>query len=53
MEVWDGAPLDLIVGVRGTEDPIFWQVAFSEDVRAVGPSVDFTAFVSLGLRFKP
>lgn len=52
LETWDGVPLDLIIGARGSEGKFFWQAAFSEDVTAVGPSVDFTAWISVGLRFK-
>lgn len=51
LQAWDGVPLDLIIGARGNEGKFFWQAAFSEDVRAVGPSVDFTASVSTGIRF--
>ena len=58
LQTWDGVPLDLIVGVRGDQpwgkplNPFFWQVAFSEDVLADGPSVDFTAWISVGFRFQ-
>lgn len=58
IETWDDVPLDLIVGVRGDQpwgkplNPFYWQVAFSEDVLAVGPSVDFTAWISVGFRFQ-
>jgi len=54
---WNGVPLDLIVGFRGEEKNVFgntdliWQVGFSEDVTSRGPSVDFTAFLSIGFRF--
>lgn len=51
LETWDGVPLDLVIGARGSEGKFFWQAAFSEDVRAVGPSVDFTAWISVGMRF--
>lgn len=51
LEEWDGAPLDFIVGVAGDVKKFFWQVAFSEDIRAVGPSVDFTFFTTVGIRF--
>lgn len=50
LETWDGVPLDLIIGARGSEGKFFWQAAFSEDVTAVGPSVDFTAWISVGMR---
>lgn len=57
IDAWNGVPLDLIVGFRGEEPgligggDLLWQVAFSEDVTGHGPSVDFTVFLSLGLRF--
>ena len=57
IDAWNGVPLDLIVGFRGEEHGVFgggdflWQVGFSEDVTSRGPSVDFTVFVSLGVRF--
>ena len=57
MESWDGVPLDLVIGFRGCEKEMFgrhdliWQVGFSEDVLSEGPSVDFTAFISMGIRF--
>lgn len=51
LQTWDGVPLDLVIGARGSEGKFFWQAAFSEDVRAVGPSVDFTAWISTGIRF--
>jgi len=57
MGQWDGIPLDLIVGFRGQENgllfgkDLIWQVGFSEDVTCGGPSIDFTAFLSIGVRF--
>ncbi len=51
LETWDGVPLDFIVGARGSVGKFFWQAAFSEDIRAVGPSVDFTTWISVGYRF--
>lgn len=57
MDVWDGVPLDLIIGFRGEEDglifgnDLIWQAGFSEDATSDGPSVDFTAFLSIGMRF--
>lgn len=51
LDSFDGVPLDLIVGARGAEKNFFWQAAFSEDVTAKGPSVDFTAWISVGYRF--
>ena len=54
---WDGVPLELIIGFKGEENDILWgndliwQVGFSEDATCGGPSVDFTIFLSLGLRF--
>ena len=57
MVTWDGVPMDLTIGIKGDvpwgkfADPFFWQVGFSEDVLAVGPSVDFTVYLSVGVRF--
>lgn len=57
METWDGVPMNLIVGFRGEEPgllggrDLFWQAGFAEDILSSGPSVDFTAFLSLGIRF--
>lgn len=57
MGEWDGVPLDLVIGFKGKEDKLFfgndfiWQVAFSEDVLSTGPSVDFSVFLSVGVRF--
>lgn len=57
LSVWDGVPLDLILGARGEvplkkyADTFFWQAGFSEDVTGDGPSVDFTVFLSAGLRW--
>jgi hypothetical protein len=57
IESWDGVPLDLVIGFRGCEKgligghDLIWQAGFSEDVLSKGPSVDFTAFASIGIRF--
>lgn len=58
LDEWDGVPLDLIIGFKGEEHNIFghgndlvWQVGFSEDVTSRGPSVDFTVYMSIGVRF--
>lgn len=57
IDPYDGVPLDLVVGFRGEEQHLLWgqdfiwQTGFSEDVTSLGPSVDFTAFASLGMRF--
>ncbi|MFH1830659.1 MAG: DUF3187 family protein [Pseudomonadota bacterium] len=58
IDAWDGVPLDLIVGFKGEERKLFgqwgdliWQVGFAEDVSCQGPSIDFTAYMSLGVRF--
>lgn len=54
---WDGVPLDIIIGFRGEEsgllwgNDLIWQAGFSEDATSGGPSVDFTAFLSIGVRF--
>ena len=57
VEIWDGVPLDLVLGFRGEERKLFgshdliWQFGFSEDITARGPAVDFSFFFSLGVRF--
>lgn len=57
LEEWDGVPLDWVMGVRGDvpvgrfASPFFWQAALSEDLRAVGPSVDVSFWFSVGVRF--
>ncbi|MBI4126824.1 MAG: DUF3187 family protein [Deltaproteobacteria bacterium] len=54
--IWNGVPLDLVIGFKGEERDFFdqhdliWQVAFAEDVTSRGPSVDFTAYLSIGVR---
>ena len=59
LEEWDGVPMDFIVGAKGDvpwgrfANPFFWEFGFSEDVLAEGPSVDFTIYVTIGLRFFP
>ncbi len=56
MSNWDDVPMDLIIGFRGCEPgllgghDLIWQAGFSEDVLSRGPSVDFTAFLSMGVR---
>jgi Protein of unknown function (DUF3187) len=57
IESWNGVPMELIIGFRGEEEDLFdggdliWQVGFSEDLLSRGPSVDFTVFMSIGVRF--
>lgn len=58
LDTWEGIPMDLVVGVSGAHPldkkglrNFFWQLAFSEDVTAKGPSVDFSVLGSLGVRF--
>lgn len=54
---WDGAPLDLVIGVKGMHKKLFWnndfywQWSFSEDLYPYGPSVDITTSLTLGVRF--
>lgn len=54
---WDDPPLDLAVGFSGDYPGVvwgkdlFWQVGFSEDLHADGPSIDLTVFTQLGLRW--
>ncbi|MDO8528026.1 MAG: DUF3187 family protein [Deltaproteobacteria bacterium] len=57
LQTWDGIPMDFVIGVRGDNcfgrfaKPFFWQVGFSEDILADGPSVDFSVLFSVGIRF--
>jgi hypothetical protein len=58
LDDWDGVPMDLILGFRGEERDMFgewgdliWQVGFGEDITSRGPSVDFTVYMSIGVRF--
>jgi len=57
MSEWDGIPLDLVIGIKGTHknffwgNDFFWQWSFSEDVYPDGPSVDITTMLVLGVRF--
>lgn len=58
IDAWDGIPMDLIVGFRGEERDLFgqsgdliWQFGFAEDITSQGPSVDFTVYMSIGVRF--
>jgi len=57
IDEWDGIPMNLIIGFKGCEpgllggNDLIWQAGFSEDILASGPSVDFTAFLSIGVRF--
>lgn len=54
---WDSFPLDLIIGFQGYHKEILagqdftWQVGFAEDLNSNGPSIDFTALVTLGIIF--
>jgi hypothetical protein len=50
--------MNLVVGFRGEEKDMLgplgdflWQVGFAEDVLSVGPSVDFTVYTSVGVRW--
>jgi len=49
--------MNLVIGFRGGEpgliagNDLVWQVGFAEDILSTGPSVDFTVFTSLGVRF--
>jgi hypothetical protein len=57
MNEWDGVPLALTIGFKGEEEgavagnDLIWQFGFMEDVTAQGPTVDFTVFLSIGMRF--
>ena len=54
---WDDVPLDIAFGLRGEyprgfgDNDLFWQLAFSEDLNANGPSIDFTAIGQFGIRW--
>lgn len=54
---WNGIPMDLIFGVKGTHknlfwgNDFFWQWSFSEDVASEGPSVDLTTMLVAGIKF--
>lgn len=56
LKIWDRVPLDLIIGFRGLHPGwfrgknFFWQIAFSEDPIDKSPSIDFTAWASVGVR---
>ncbi len=56
MDEWDGVPLDFTVGFKGEEKALLdgrdliWQFGFSEDITSSGPSIDFTVFLSIGVR---
>jgi hypothetical protein len=53
----DGIPLDLVIGFKGTGprksqwEHFLWEFAFSEDLLARGPSVDFSVRFNLGAKF--
>lgn len=54
---WDGYPVDLVIGVKGTHkdlfwgSDLFWQWGFTEDLAAEGPSPDVTTMLILGVEF--
>lgn len=55
---WNNYPLDLMIGFTGrhertvnNDETILWQIGFSEDLNATGPSIDFTAHAQIGLEF--
>lgn len=55
---WTDMPLDIVFGIAGDypralgDDTLFWQLAFSEDLHANGPSIDFTAIAQLGIHWQ-
>jgi hypothetical protein len=60
MKPWDWAPLDLQIGFKGEHKTelmgsrpsyLTWQAGFSEDLNPNGPSIDLTAFGSIGARY--
>ncbi|GEM_PF-4108268 len=52
---WDAVPMDVVIGFAGHHphalgnESFFWQIGFSEDVVANGPSIDFTALGQIGI----
>lgn len=52
---WDGPIVDFLIGVQGRYPHLIagqefhWQLAFVEDAYSAGPSVDFTAFLNVGV----
>lgn len=61
MSSWDSFPMDLQFGVRGSNPigsdsskikAIEWQAGFTEDLNSNGPSIDFSIFGSVGIRFE-
>ncbi len=54
---WDGPVADLLIGVQGRYPQLIagqefhWQLGFVEDVYSSGPSVDFSAFLNIGVTF--
>lgn len=54
---WDGPVADLLLGVQGRYPHVIagqefhWQFGFVEDLYSDGPSVDFTAFLNIGVTF--
>ncbi|MBI2091986.1 MAG: DUF3187 family protein [Deltaproteobacteria bacterium] len=60
MKQMDWVPLDLQAGFKGehktesiSQKPVYltWQAGFSEDINPNGPSIDLTAFGSIGVRY--
>ena len=62
MTPWDSFPMDIQFGVRGENDlarsetskirAIEWMLGFTEDINPDGPSIDFTVFASIGMKFR-
>lgn len=54
---WDGIPLDLVIGVKGTHKKLIfgqdfnWEWSFTEDAYPEGPSNDIGTMLVLGLTF--
>lgn len=56
--LWTSYPFDLMIGITGHhekaiggQETVTWQLGFSEDINASGPSIDFTAHAQVGLEF--
>ncbi len=57
MPKWNGIPMDLVIGAKGTHrkllwgNDFYWQCSFTEDLITTGPSVDLGITLLVGMRF--
>jgi len=57
MSKWNGWPMDLVIGAKGTHKKLlwgndfYWQFSFTEDLITTGPSVDLGITLLVGMRF--